>query len=187
MLVIIAVILFIQQNRKLKNLKLKLSVLEEIVEVPKEKEIDIDLKLVKRKILTATDSELTNYAQKLYWRKDTKLISNNFDKFVMLDKDVIEYGLVRANVLEDSYDLSKFFAPIVTLLLAFIASYSLFFQEVFLKGIPFIHYVFPVLLSVGCFIYLSFHVGNTRGKRSSIIFLKGLLLYAKEQQKQEKE
>jgi len=181
--IIIAGILFIGQFRKLKSLKLKLEALEEIVEVPKEKEVGIDLKLVERKILSSKDSDLTKYAQKLYSGKDVKSISNNFEKLAMLDKNIIEYGLIRTSALEDSYDLSKFFPPLVAFIIALLTSYSIFFQKVFFKGSPFIHYAFPVVLSVGIFLYLSFHVGDTRGKRSSIIYFKSLLLYAKEQQK----
>jgi len=176
-LVIIIGILFRRLYKELKSLKSRLGALEEIVDVPRE-EIGIDLKIIERKILTSKDSELTEYAQKLYSGKNVKSISNNYNKLAMLDKNIIEYGLIRASALEDSYDLSKFFPPLVAFIIALLTSYAVFFKNVISS--PFLHNSLPIILSIGIFAYLSLHVGDTRGKRLSIIYFKGLLLYAKE-------
>lgn len=175
---------FIFQYKQIKDLKLKINSLVEVVEVPKEKEIRIDIELVERKILSGTDSDLTKYAQKLYGANDMKSISNNFEKLALLDKKTLEYGLIRVSALEESSDLSKVLPPLVVFLLAVLTSYSSFFQEIFLKSYPILQVVFPTVITIGSFLYIATIIGDSRREKISIIYLKGLLQYAKEMQKE---
>ncbi|QGM30509.1 hypothetical protein GI482_09030 [Bacillus sp. N3536] len=184
LLILFVIALSLIQFRKIKNLKLKINSLEEAVDIPKEKYIDIDLKLFEKKILSGTDSELTKYAQQIYIEKDSMPIKTKFEKLIMLDKKVIDYALIRLDVLEDFYDLSKFLPPLVVFLLAALATYNGFFQELFFKSIPLLHFGFPLVVIIGSFLYIAIHVGETRWKKSSIIFIKCLLNYAKEQKKE---
>lgn len=87
-------------------------------------------------------------------------------------------------VLEEFYDLSKFLAPLVVFLLAALTTYNGFFQEVYLKSIPILNFGFPLVVIIGSFLYIAIHIGEARWKKSSIFFKKGLLNYAKEQQKE---
>lgn len=183
-LIVIVIILSVIQFNKIKNLKSVICSLQEVVDVPKEKDHSfIDLTLIERKILTGTNKDLTIYAQKLYWANDTKSISNNFDKVALLDKKVVAYGLIRVSALEDNYDLSKFLPPVVTILTALLAAYSQFFQKVIFKDMVILQFGFPLIIIFGCFFYISKLIGDTRSQRGATIFFKSLLQYAKEQQK----
>lgn len=179
-LIFFVVMTFIIQFIKLRKLKKRVKQLEGLTEIPKEKDIRIDLKLIERIILTSTNEDMTIYAQNLYLANDTKNVSEHFDQTVLLDKKVVDYGLMRLSSLEDNYDLSKFFPSLVVILTAFLTTYNIFFQEIFFKDYILLRFGFPLIVILGVYFYLTKQIGDYRKKRASIIFFKGILLYAKE-------
>lgn len=183
-LIIAGIFIFFIQRRKLKILAKKIESIEEVVDIQNNKNIiEIELNLIKRKILTGSNEELSKYTQRLYFYSHYPSISGNFDKLEELDIKTIEYGIIRMQALEDNFDLSKFLAPTIAILLAALSAYSDFFQKVFLKDSYVWQFVFNLVVIVGSFIYVSIIIGETRGKRLSAIYFKSILQYAKEQKK----
>lgn len=181
-LIIAGIVVFFIQRRKLKILEKKIESLVEVVDISKGKDVNIDLKSLKRKILTGSNNDLTKYAQLLYSANNSDEISGKFDKLVLLDKQVIEYGLIRISALEDNYDLSKYFPPLVVILITVLTAYNTFFQEVFFKDNNLLNFGFPLIIILGIYFYLTTQIGESRSKREAIIYLKSLLEYAREQQ-----
>ncbi|MFS0591766.1 hypothetical protein AB1L05_09200 [Cytobacillus horneckiae] len=100
-------------------------------------------------------------------------IKNQFDELSMINKNVLEYGIVRMKVLGEKYDLSKFFAPIVVLILAYVTAYSNF-MNTFLKEYPTFSVIFDVAIITFVTIFLIRLSDSNRRYRETAVYFKCL-------------
>ncbi|MCM3179737.1 hypothetical protein [Cytobacillus horneckiae] len=129
---------------------------------------NVDKNSLEHNILNSNNNTLAKFMKELYF---SGAIKNQFEELAMIDKNVLEYGIIRMKVLEEKHDLSKFFAPTVVLMIAYVTTYSAFINA-FLKELPTLAVtVDVVIISMLVIFLIRVSESNRRYRETAVYFI----------------
>jgi len=138
---------------------------------------DFNLIFLKKKIIESNDKELVDYLIKLYTASSKGGI-RNFQRIKQLENDIIDYGIIRMNTLENTFDISKILAPTITITIFFFSAYITFFQQVLLKDYEVYQYLILIGVSAVLYVSISSLIKYNRLRHMAVLYFKNLLEYA---------
>ena len=141
----------------------------------------LSLKIIEDKLLSSSNKDLTKYIYSLY---NSEKFSLNLEIIDLMDKKLIEFGIIRMNIIEENKDLSKFFTPFVALMLAYVTAYNTLIKDVIFVDQPGLASLSGLLLIGIVAIVLTRLAENTRKHKEAAIYFRGLLEYAIKEKKQ---
>jgi hypothetical protein len=172
-------IMFYKQNKKIKLMQQSLGSVTETLEI---RDIGIgeveefDIELIKKKIYSK-NRDLVEFLKSLYESSIAGKIDNCYKKLKNLDNEVLEYGLIRMNVLENNFDISKIAVPTLTSLIFFVTGYETFFKEVVFAEYKFLQNIFPFLVTAFVYFWVNKIFQDSQKHHRSVIYFKGLIEY----------
>ncbi|MGG3943384.1 hypothetical protein ABEV54_18315 [Peribacillus psychrosaccharolyticus] len=133
---------------------------------------------LKTKFYTNTNQELIKFLGSELTpnsSKDIRTVKNNIEALNRLDRNTLEYGIARMKTIEELNEFSKYLAPTVVLVLAIIAAYSNLFNLILINLGKYAVLLFPFILTVGMFIFITRLIGTNQVNKSSAIFVRSIL------------
>jgi hypothetical protein len=134
------------------------------------------VKDLRDRIILDTDDKLIKFIDQEFGQNSDNTvhkIRGNLNTLSKLDVDILNYGISRMKKIEDFSDYSKFVSVIVTLVIAFIATYSVFFGKVSDSDI--VQSAIQTLLTIFIFFVFIFLMSRTNKRRSQAVYFKSLL------------
>ncbi|MFJ7756482.1 hypothetical protein ACQKGI_14325 [Peribacillus muralis] len=140
----------------------------------------MDKKELKNIIYTSSDSKLLEIIQNDFetrTNKEINLVRSNIDSIEKLEGSTLEFGIARLKSIDNGLDISKFFSPFMSLVLALVSSFSVFYGFFFGLYSNWA-YLGPTLLVIVLFVAVTLLIEKNKIQRKSVTFFINILEFA---------
>lgn len=136
-----------------------------------------------KRIYTDNTKELNKLIEIEFNFHQPKEIKNHINLLSYLEESTLEYGIVRLKAIKEEVDMSKYIAPIVTIIFAVITIYQDFLNVTFKEKYLIPNTIMTLIAIVAASCGITYLIGKNKFNKSSFGYFKNLLELALEKKR----